>query len=358
MVHAGGGATLDRGQPLSTVGVVANPMAGRDVRRLLGRALQQTPEMKRNQIQRAVVGAVAAGARRVVLMRDCFRTSQSAIEGLRLHAEVSVLDGPIDTTAADTAAAVARLRELGCGALVVLGGDGTNRIVARTWRDAPIVPVSTGTNNVFPEPVEATSAGAAAGCVANGTVPADEAARPCKRVEVEFADGARDLALIDLAVLEGDHPGSLLAFDPEQLRQLVLTRGEPAAVGTSPIGGLLEPVTRDEDCGVRVTCTAPGGGGRALLFPVSPGLYRTAHVREAGRLPLGEWTQLRGPGVVALDGDRQRRLAQNETLRARVVRDGPRVIDVAATLAIAAQRAAFSQRPPWHDDVGGDFDCC
>jgi len=333
-------------------------MAGRDVRRLLGRALQQTPEMKRNQIQRVVVGAVAAGARRVVLMRDCFRSSQSAIEGLRLHADVSVLDGPIETNASDTTTAVARLREIGCGALVVLGGDGTNRIVASTWRDAPIVPVSMGTNNVFPELVEATSAGAAAGCVASGTVPVDEATRPCKRIEVEFADGAGDLALVDLAVLDGDHPGSLLAFDPEQLRHLVLTRGEPAAVGTSPIGGLLEPVTRDDDCGVQVTCTAPGGGGQPLLVAVSPGLYRTAHVREARRLPLGQWTRLQGPGVVAFDGDRQRRLGRDESLRARVVRDGPRVIRVAATLAAAARRCAFSQRPPWHDDVGGRFDCC
>jgi hypothetical protein len=333
-------------------------MAGRDVRRLLGRSLQQTPEMKRNQIQRAVVGAVAAGARRVVLMRDCFRCSQSAVEGLRLHADVSVLDGPIETTAADTAAAVVRLRELGCTSLVVLGGDGTNRIVASTWRDAPTVPISTGTNNVFPELVEATSAGAAAGCVASGIVPVDEAAHPCKRIEVEFSDGASDLALIDLAVLEGDHPGSLLAFDPEQLRHLVLTRGEPAAVGTSPIGGLLEPVTRDDDCGVQVTCTAPGGGGQPLLVAISPGLYRTAYVREARRLPLGEWTQLQGPGVVAFDGDRQRQLGRRESLRARVVRDGPRVIRVAATLAAAAQRAAFSRRPPWHDNVSGGFDCC
>ena len=333
-------------------------MAGRDVRRLLGRALQQTPEMKRNQIQRVVVGAAAAGARRVVLMRDCFRSSQSAVEGLKLHAEVSVLDGPIETNASDTVAAVSRLREIGCGALVVLGGDGTNRIVAGTWPDAPIVPISTGTNNVFPELVEATSAGAAAGCVASGIVPLEEATHPCKKIEVEYADGIRDLALVDVAVLDGDHPGSLLAFDPEQLRHLVLTRGEPAAVGMSPIGGLLEPVTRDDDCGVQVTCTAPGGGGRPLLCAISPGLYRTAHVREAQRLPLGKWIELRGPGVVAFDGDRQRHLAADEPLRARIVRDGPRVIDVPATLAAAAQRSAFSQRPPWHDDVGGHFDCC
>ena len=40
---------------LSVIGVIANPMSGRDVRRLAARAPQQTPESKRNQIQRLVI---------------------------------------------------------------------------------------------------------------------------------------------------------------------------------------------------------------------------------------------------------------------------------------------------------------
>ena len=46
----------------SAIGLVVNPMSGRDVRRLVGRAQSETPESKRNQLQRAVVGAAAAGA--------------------------------------------------------------------------------------------------------------------------------------------------------------------------------------------------------------------------------------------------------------------------------------------------------
>ena len=38
-----------------------------------------------------------------------------------------------------------------------LGGDGTNRIIARTWPDVPLLPLSTGTNNVFPVTVDATA---------------------------------------------------------------------------------------------------------------------------------------------------------------------------------------------------------
>jgi len=190
---------------VGTVGILANPMAGRDVRRLIGRALQQTPDMKRNQIQRAVVGAVAAGARRVLLMRDVFRAAESAIESLRLHADVALLDGPIETNAGDTRRNALALRDAGCGALIVLGGDGTNRQVALAWPDAPLIPLSTGTNNVFPEMLEATSAGAAAGLVAAGAVSIDEVSRRCKVVEVEYPNSETDLALVDVALLEGDH---------------------------------------------------------------------------------------------------------------------------------------------------------
>ena len=346
------------GEP--TVGLIANPMSGRDVRRLLGRALQQTPEIKRNTVQRAVIGAVAGGARRVLLMRDIFRSAESAVESLRLHAEIGFLDLPLETAASDTARAAEALRKLGCRAVVVLGGDGTNRVLAAAWRDAPVVPISTGTNNVFPKQIEATVAGAAAGLLACGAVTLSEVAQRSKVIEAEFADGRSDLALIDAALLEGDHPGSLLHFDPAQLRHLLLTRAEPATVGMSPIGGLLHPTYSEDERGVEVRCTSPRGAGRPLLVPVSPGIYRHAHVSESREVELGEVVRMTGPGVVAFDGDRQQRLEPGETLRLRVVRSGPHVVDERRALALAAERGFYLDHARWHDPSGegGGFDCC
>jgi predicted polyphosphate/ATP-dependent NAD kinase len=65
------------------VGLIANPLSGRDVRRLAARASSQTPESKRSQIQRAAVGAAAAGATRLLMVPDAFRVSQGAAEALR-----------------------------------------------------------------------------------------------------------------------------------------------------------------------------------------------------------------------------------------------------------------------------------
>ena len=45
--------------------------------------------------------------------------------------------------------------------------DGTNRAAVKGWRDAPLLTISTGTNNVFPMMVEGTTAGMAAALVSD-----------------------------------------------------------------------------------------------------------------------------------------------------------------------------------------------
>ncbi len=369
------------GEAAGSVGIVANPMSGRDVRRLAARASTTTPEIKRDQVARAVVGAVAAGARRIVVVKEPLRISLSAVEHLRVGAEVEVLDVGARLDASDSERAAGFMRDAGCGALVVLGGDGTNRAVARAWPDAPLVPLSTGTNNVFPISAEATAAGAAAGLVASGRLALEDVSRPCKRVRVEIEGGESDLALIDAALLVDDTLGNYMPFDPARIREVVLSRAEPAAVGTSPIGGLLEPSGRDDEFGVVVHCVAPPGdphcahaahaephglGGDAepevhsLLVPISPGLFRAVSVREARRIALGEPVSVEGPGVLAFDGDRSRELEAGRKARLSVVRDGPRVIDVERALTLAAREALFVDREPWSDarDGGlGDL-CC
>lgn len=345
------------------VGILANPMSGRDVRRLAARASTTTVEIKRDQVARAAIGAVAGGAKQLSVLREPFRISVSAVENLGLDAEITVLDVGAELGAADTERATLRLREAGCGALVVLGGDGTQRVVARAWSDAPLVPLSTGTNNVFPVSVEATAAGAAAGLVAAGRVPLEDVAHPVKAVHVEIEGEAPDLALVDAALLVDDAVGNFMPFDPGKLRALVLARAEPAAVGMSPIGGLLVPCGEDDAFAVEVRCEGPGGAqapGHTLLAPVSPGLFRPVRVREARRLALDASVEVRGPGVLALDGDRARTLAPGQRARLWVARDGPRRIDVGAALERAARDGLFVDRGHWHDalDRAGGVDCC
>ncbi len=344
------------------IGILANPMSGRDVRRLVARAGHQTIEAKRSAIARIAVGAAAAGVRRIVILREPLRVSTGALESLAVPLDIEVLDVASRLDASDTTEAARGMREAGCGAVVVLGGDGTNRIFAKAWPTARIIPVSTGTNNVFPRLIEPTLAGAAAGLVALGVVDPSLVAPRCKTVRVTLSDARNhpelsDLALVDAALLVDDQPGNLMPFEPGKLRTLVLTRAEPAAIGTSPIGGLLEPAGANDNFGVLVHCTGHDGGGKPLLVPISPGLYRPVHVAGARRLALGEVVEIEGPGLLALDGDRMHVLAEGEIARLEVRRDGPQVIDVELALTLAARSGHFLGRT-LEDRSGGLPGCC
>ena len=342
------------------LGILVNPLSGRDVRRYAARGSHVTPESKRDQVARAVIGAVAAGVQRIFVVREPFAISVRAVENLRIDAKIEVLDLETRLDASDSERAAAAMRERGCGALVVLGGDGTNRVLARAWPDAAIVPVSTGTNNVFPHMVEATAAGAAAGLVAAGRIALAEVSARAKRVEIEIAGEDDDVALIDAVLLVDDRVGNFMPFEPERMRRLVLARAEPGAVGNSPIGGLLLPSGAGDDFGVVVEVLPHGAGGKSLLVPISPGLYRKVHVAGAERLELGERVEIQGPGVLALDGDRERQLEPGRRARLRVMRSGPHVIDTGRALARAARDGLFLDRPPWHDAYDGAWSssCC
>src|SRR5437763_2212080 len=189
------------------VGVVANPLSGRDIRRLVTQASVFPTAEKANMIQRMLTAFGAVGVHRVLLSTDLGGISAAVFRAIqrRRHTdprwpEVEFLDGqPIRQTAHDTVDAVRRMVTEGTRVIVCLGGDGTARVAASATGDVPMLALSTGTNNVFPAVREATIAGLAAGLVATGAVPADGATTRAKLLEVRVGNRA-ETALVDVAV--------------------------------------------------------------------------------------------------------------------------------------------------------------
>src|SRR5205814_132640 len=76
--------------------------------------------------------------------------------GLRIlprFLEMSIYDEPADSTRA-----AKLMHEQGIACAIVIGGDGTNRVVTKGCGPMPLVPLSTGTNNAFPRFLESTLA--------------------------------------------------------------------------------------------------------------------------------------------------------------------------------------------------------
>lgn len=323
---------------MAPIGLIANPASGKDVRRLVAQASTFSNTEKGNIIRRVVHGALAAGATRFLYMPDSHQIVANALASLPRTPCCAPLAVPCTATALDSERAAVAMREAGCAVVVTLGGDGTNRSAARGWRDLPLIAISTGTNNVFPLMLEGTIAGMAAGLIASGRVPIDRVATSAKCCEVRIDDEDDDLALVDAALLSGAFIGARAIWDPATLRAAVLSRAEPASVGLAAIGGLLQPIGTDENAGLAIEF---GTGGVTVRAPIAPGRFAAVSVCRRWRLALGEPLSLRGPGLLALDGERERRLRPGQGVRVRVRRDGPRVVDVPLTLATAAKLGFF-----------------
>ena len=161
-------------QPL--VGIIANPASGRDIRRLVAYGTVFDNNEKTAIVRRVLLGLEAVGITQVAYLPEHdFGIVPRALDGLsgRSQASRSSLQAfplamPVLSTSADSTHAAQMLASIGAGCIITLGGDGTNRAVARGCGTVPLVPISTGTNNVFPTFLEGTIAGMAAGLVATG----------------------------------------------------------------------------------------------------------------------------------------------------------------------------------------------
>jgi hypothetical protein len=328
------------------IGLIANPASGKDIRRLVAHASTFDNAEKANIVRRLLVGARAAGAERFLYLADDHHLVRSALESVGAAAQAEPVRLALSGDAFDSERAARAMAEAGCALIVSLGGDGTNRAIVRGWRAAPLIAISTGTNNVFPRMLEGTVAGTAAGLLAAGTIALDEVAAPAKRCDLAVEDEPDDLALIDAALVEGAFTASRAIWDAASLRSLILTRAEADAVGLSAIGGAIAPVAADEDAGLLLEFgePEPSAGGWRLRAPIAPGQIAPVTLRCLRRLALDETVDLMGPGMLALDGERERRLRPGQQARVRVLRDGPRVIDVRRTLRLAAERGVFRER--------------
>lgn len=335
------------------VGIVANPLAGRDIRRLVAGASVFPNAEKVTMVQRVLAALAVAGVGSALLSVDLggisagvLRAACSRVAGrdapwpeLRF-----VEDGGKPTqTAADTTAAVQRMVAAGVSAVVCLGGDGTARVAAAVCRDVPLLPLSTGTNNAFPQLREATVAGLAAGFVASGAVAVDEATRRCPVLHVTAA-GRRELALVDVCVSTATTVGSRALWRPAELRELYCTFAEPDGIGLSSIPGLLCPSPRGHPDGVELLLCPAERAPLSVRAPVAPGLVLPVGVARLATLRSGDTRTVATPaGVVALDGEREIEFSPRDSVTVTLSPDGPRVIDIGAAMRAAARGGLLRQ---------------
>lgn len=333
-----------------TVGVIANPASGRDIRRLVAGASVFDNSEKGNMVYRFMVGLGAVGVERLLMMPAASGLYDALEHNLHRHAredrplpELELVEMRLREDARDTVRAVEEMARRGVEAIAVLGGDGTNRLVARHCANVPLCTLSTGTNNAFPEMREATVAGLATGLVATGQV-ADSVLRREKILRVGLnGEPDRDCALVDVAANSERFVGARALWHVEDISEIFVASAAPDAVGLSAVAGLLDPVSRSAPYGLRVRLTAPENADLVLAVPLSPGLVVPVGVAEHHRLEPGEPVELEPfAGSLALDGEREIELGPRDDVEVRLDLDGPTTIDVGAAMREAARRGLLN----------------
>ena len=153
-------------------------MSGRDIRRLVAQASVFPNAEKTNMALRLVAAAGAPGVERVLMSTDAMGVAGGVRGPWQAPGEPGAARrwssssstrsaAPPTTPGRWSGGCVPR----GAAVIVLLGGDGTVRAAAAASGDVALLPLSTGTNNAFPEMWEATVAGTAAGLLATGRSP-------------------------------------------------------------------------------------------------------------------------------------------------------------------------------------------
>jgi len=324
------------------VGIIANPVSARDIRRVIANATSLQITDRANIVLRVLAALKATGVEEVLMMPERGGIWTHVERGLkrarnlgdRGFPSVSHVDIPIRGTVDDTRRAAQAMASAGVGAIVVLGGDGTHRAVAGVCGRIPIAGISTGTNNAFPEHREPTITGLATGLAAMGRVPASVAFRSNKRIEVSVNGGeAREIALVDVALVSDAYVGARALWRTETFRELYLTFADPEVIGMSAIGGLVEPVGREAPGGLALRLASADGAARVVFAPIAPGTVSAVGIESVRRMPQGEvFTPALTAGSIALDGERELAFSERDRLEIRLEEDAFLTVNVGGVM--------------------------
>lgn len=331
---------------MATVGVIVNPAAGRDIRRLVGNAVVTDNYAKRRIATAVVEGLTIVGDRvDAIVMPDRAGIGESVVETAPEEVSTHLLDMTVEGTAKDTRRAAERFRNE-TDAVVVLGGDGTIRDVALTIGEVPVAAVSTGTNNVVPSFIEGTAAGAAAGLVGTHSVPVSELVFRHGMVEAAIEEPTRNRSirgLVTLGIVNRPFVGTRAVLHGSDFVGGVVSRASPDDIGLSGIAGTIQTHHPDTPGGVVIRLAPPCDAPRRVRAISLPGVVERLGIEECRQLEKNESATFEVDyGVISVDGERELELT-NAEVRLFPVSDGPRIILFDETFEIAARQRCFEE---------------
>ena len=324
---------------MKSIGIIANPSSGKDIRRLVGYGSVFNNYEKVNIVKRLLLAMDSAGVRDVFFMPDQFGICTRALEDLDISLRAVPINMEVEGSQVDSMRAAALMAKQEVACIITLGGDGTNRIISKGCGDTPLLPIAAGTNNVFPMMVEGTIAGIAAGIISRNSSLTKRNLYRAPRLEIYRGTDLIDIALIDVVVSTSDFIGSRAVWDESTLQEIFLSRSEPNKIGFSSVGGHLCPLSPDSGKGLHIVI---GLGNIEVRAPIAPGLIRSLPISYYHTFKPGEPILINSSSsTVALDGEREISITKGDQLVVQINTEGPLVVDVDKVLTEASKKKLF-----------------
>jgi len=319
------------------VGLIANPVSGTDIRRLSSYASFVDNNQKAYILLKAIKTLEGLGVGRVILAPDFYGIYQRTLDlagSTRIDIEVADLTpigGPEDTiTATDY------MVRRGVSCIVILGGDGTVRVASKASRDVPLIPISTGTNNVIPYFVDGSVAGFAAGVVALYPITSKQYTIRLKKLTVIVNGEPIDHALVDVGLTNYMFRGSKALLDIEMVSEAVVSIAKPLSIGLANIAAMIKPINPGdrEALYFRISRSGRGMEYKALI---APGIVKAVKVSDVKHLKLGDRVALSRGYIVSLDGERELEIDPSDEVVISIDPEGPLIVDIEALMNAVAR---------------------
>lgn len=331
---------------MKSIGIIANPASGKDIRRLVSHATVVDNNEKVNIVKRIILAAQGAGVEKVYIMPDTFAIGYKVVDELtssgELEIPVEVLEMNIKGNYLDTIRATQMMEDIIVGCIIVMGGDGTSRAAAKAITCTPMISISTGTNNVYPEMLEGTVAGIAAAAISNQVCDLGETCRRDKRIEIFKDDVLLDIALVDCVISRQTFVGSKAIWNPADIQRVIVSRAHPASIGFSTIVGVKQLVCHEDDFGASVDVNT---GNNNLVAPIAAGKMKPILIGDPVLHNLDESFQMIAEynGIMALDGEREIPFKKGDSFCFKITRNGPYRVNIRKTIENAQSNGFFNR---------------
>ena len=336
------------------VGIIANPVSARDIRRIVAHAGNMQITDRANIVLRLLAGLKATGVEHVVIMPEEAGIrhhvkrglTQSANRGETKFPTIEYLDMEVTATTRDSTHAAKMMADAGVAAIIVLGGDGTHRAVVSGCGQVPIAGVSTGTNNAFPKTTEPTLVGMAVGLAVTKDDLAPIAYQQNKVLEINLGDDT-EIALVDVAIVAENYIGARALWRVDNFKELYVTFAETNVIGMSAIAALINPVDRLTPEGRQVIFDDAEEPGATVLAPIGPGMIEKIGIKSSNVLLPDQPIRLSlERGSIALDGEREMSFSARDAPTITLRSNAFRTINVDACLAAGGPSQLFQSKTP------------